>query len=355
MIYIRKSQLTLLTCLLILSACQGQASTPQPVATDAVLLIETQQVATQPAATVEPLNSPEIIVAPDVVNGVIALDHLKVLSDEIGARFPGSEQEAEAAQYIQNAFEEMGYETEVQPFTLTNEDEEELNSQNVIAIKPGQSTQTIVVGAHYDSGDEANGADDNASGVAAMLEAAEMLFDVQTPYTIVFAAFGSEENDLDGSYAYMDELSEDEISDTIVMINLDSLIAGDISYVYGDAGPGTMHEWIVEMASENGLALESKTALDLNNEDGSLCECSDYDVFQKAGIPFVYFESTNWNLGQKDGMTQVDPGLAEAGVVRHTQFDTVDAITELFPGRIEQQFNLYVTLLYKTLTEFQYP
>ena len=42
----------------------------------------------------------------------------------------------------------------------------------------------IIFGAHYGSGNEGKGADDNASGVAVMLEAARMLKDVKTPHTI---------------------------------------------------------------------------------------------------------------------------------------------------------------------------
>ena len=55
---------------------------------------------------------------------------------------------------------------------------------DVIAVKEGVSEEMIIFGAHYGSGNEGKGADDNASGVAVMLEAARMLKDVKTPYTI---------------------------------------------------------------------------------------------------------------------------------------------------------------------------
>ena len=64
---------------------------------------------------------------------------------------------------------------------------------NVIAVKPGTSSKRIVIGAHYDSVQVGRGAFDNASGVALMLQLAEDLQSQTTPYTLVFAAWGSEE------------------------------------------------------------------------------------------------------------------------------------------------------------------
>lgn len=53
------------------------------------------------------------------------------------------------------------------------------------AMKSGVSFDGIVVGTHDDSGNEGDGADDNASGVAVMLEMAEKISDVDTPYMIL--------------------------------------------------------------------------------------------------------------------------------------------------------------------------
>ena len=57
-----------------------------------------------------------------------------------------------------------------------------------------------------------------------------------TPYTIRFIAFGAEESGLLGSYAYLNQMTQDEFENIIVMIDLDSLVAGDIAYVYSDEG-----------------------------------------------------------------------------------------------------------------------
>jgi Zn-dependent M28 family amino/carboxypeptidase len=342
----------LLMCCLTLACGPFATGTPAP-ATVAVNPTSTLGIVV-PAATETPIapDTPAPIMTPAAANGQSARQHLVALSEDIGARPPGTPEEAEAAQYIQAAFEALGYETQIQPFSFTTEDEDTLDSANIIAVKTGLSPREIVVGAHYDSGDEGAGADDNASGVAVMLEVAEKVKDVQTPYTIRFIAFGAEENDLDGSRYYVDQMDTSEIQNTVGMINLDSLIAGDIAYVYGDAGTGSLRDWIMMRARDVGLDLEARTAQELDNLDGTPCDCADYGPFQEAGIPFAYFEATNWNLGEEDGWTQVAPEFGEEGVIRHTGYDTVSDIDGLFPGRIEHHLNLFVTLLYDTLTQF---
>jgi carboxypeptidase Q len=79
--------------------------------------------------------------------------------------------------------------------------------RNVIADLPGTASNDIVlVGAHFDSWDSAQGANDNGSGVAAILEAARLLksVDAKPHATIRFIFFSGEEQALNGSRAYVD-------------------------------------------------------------------------------------------------------------------------------------------------------
>jgi Zn-dependent M28 family amino/carboxypeptidase len=134
-------------------------------------------------------------------------------------------------------------------------------------VKEGVSEDTIIIGAHYDSGDEGKGADDNASGVATMLEIARMLTDVETPYTIKFIAFGAHEDhgQFLGSKYYVSQMTEAEKEKTILYVNLDCLIAGDYAYVYGGYGRlptgegGRIRDWLLDWAKEEGLPLQTQT------------------------------------------------------------------------------------------------
>jgi alkaline phosphatase isozyme conversion protein len=338
----RKYSLCLLTgLLLVLSACFPQ-STPQP------------QPSTCP-------NTPTYSPSTGQFDGSLARQYLQALSQTIGPRSPGTPAEAQAAQYVRTTLEGMGYTVQVQPFSFTpawkstGDMKTTLSSANVMAVKTGSSSREIIVGAHYDSGDEGRGADDNASGVAVLLETAREIRNLPTPCTIRFIAFGAEEDDLDGSRYYTDHMSNAEVQNTVAMINLDSLAAGDIAYVYGNAGDQSLRSWIMTLATQANIHLETRTAAQLDGTDGTPCECSDYSPFQSLGIPFAYFEATDWNIvnGNSDdiGMIQVNPIYGDDGEIWHTQYDTVQYIDSTFPGRIDQHLHLFVTLLANTLTQ----
>ncbi len=94
-----------------------------------------------------------------------------------------------ARDYIQNQFREAGYSTRKQTFTADGKE-----VANVVAEKPGTEhpDHLLVIGAHYDTA--ANpGADDNASGVAGVLNLARELAGTKTRKTIHFVAFVNEE------------------------------------------------------------------------------------------------------------------------------------------------------------------
>ena len=313
----------------------------------------------QPSVTVPPAPTAKPD-EPSADYGPIARRHMLALSEEIGQRVAGTADEARAADYIQATLEAIGYTVERQPFSFGYGE-----SENVIAVKLGLSEVEIIVGAHYDSVDAGKGADDNASGVGVMLEAAEWVWEVETPYTIRFIAFGAEEEGLYGSRHYVENMSRTEIKNTLVYINLDSVVAGDYTYMYGfaagnaagDAGPGSLHEWILELARAEGIDLRGKQASDLDEDDGTSCDCADYAPFQEIGIPFIYFEANNWEAGDKDGWTQVDPSNIPGdkpadGVIWHTKYDDLQWLDQHFPRRVDAHLKVFVTLLVKTLLLF---
>ena len=74
---------------------------------------------------------------------------------------------------------------------------------NVIGVKAGQTARQVLITAHYDSTDDTcPGADDNATGVSAVLESARVLADASFEHTLVFACWDEEEAGLIGSNAY---------------------------------------------------------------------------------------------------------------------------------------------------------
>ncbi len=353
-----KQHLAILAALLILTACAPK-SQPAAITTATATPVTASMTPAVPSAPMPTLPArgaanPSPTPPATATNGTFARQYLQAIVGEIGRREPGTKEERLTAQYIQDMFKAFGYAPTTQKFSVYDKEAgQDFNSSNVIAVKAGLSDKVIVVGAHYDSPyeDGSKGADDNASGVAVMLEVAKLVKALETPYTIQFIAFGAEEFNLNGSTYFVDNLATTERKNIVGMFNLDSLIASDKSYIYGNAGPGTMRDWVIKAAARRKMALESKTAQEMNNADGSPCECADYDAFERAGIPYAYFEATNWDLSA-DGMTQVDVRYGDQGKIRHTKYDTLAYIEATFPNRIDQHLNLFVTLLFDLLTQY---
>jgi len=120
---------------------------------------------------------------PIIINGT---------SQTIASRFsyqPGNEL---AEIYIKQKFEYYGLNTSIQSFGSSG--------QNVLATQPGTEFPNVkyIICAHYDDmpmSSVAPGADDNASGTAAVIEAARILSQYSFPITIIYAAWDQEEQD----------------------------------------------------------------------------------------------------------------------------------------------------------------
>ena len=126
--------------------------------------------------------------------------HVKQLAGRIGERNVWRPEAMAAADgYIRKTLEAAGYTVNSQSFTSRG-----LTVNNLEAVLPGHAAadEIIVVGAHYDSVAGSPGADDNASGVAALLELARLLAGTSLPRTVRFVAFANEE----APFFYGDEM-----------------------------------------------------------------------------------------------------------------------------------------------------
>ena len=104
--------------------------------------------------------------------------------------FYSPDRHAAAASYVITAFEDAGLSVRDHPFPLGDR-----QGRNLIATKSGTEPQLapLMICAHYDSVKDSPGADDNASGVAALLECARVLSDQTLRRSIDFIAFDMEE------------------------------------------------------------------------------------------------------------------------------------------------------------------
>jgi hypothetical protein len=282
--------------------------------------------------------------------GTSAYEYMAELSDEIGSRVAGLSSETRAGDRILQWFGDLGYTPDAQTFTYTQSGDGR-HSRNIVAVKPGLSGKQIVIGAHYDSVRVGRGAFDNASGVALMMQLADALRDEETPYTLVFVAFGAEEVGLRGSGHYVAEMSDQTRADTVLMINLDSVATGDRLYCYSGKDAAWPQLAVRSIARSQGTYILTSPGLNNDYPYGTTGDWSDHVAFRKAGIPYLYFEATNWLLGEKDGYLNT----AKDREVWHSRKDTLSYIEQRYPGRLEHQLDQGFDALAAFLTGYEIP
>src|SRR5919198_1232219 len=120
-------------------------------------------------------------------DGANATSLAKDLADHYPNRFPGSAGALGAATWLRDQFRAYGFEMRTEPFTAVVPGKGRVELQNLIAEAVGHSPQTIVVMAHRDDDGAGQGANDNASGTAALVELARSYSEGVTPaHTILF-------------------------------------------------------------------------------------------------------------------------------------------------------------------------
>ena len=181
-------------------------------------------------------------------------------------------------------FESYGLDVTLEPFSYSSS-----TYYNVVGTMLGTvyPDQVYIVGAHFDSVSNP-GADDNGSGCGLVLEAARILTQYPSDYTIRFIAFDREEQGLIGSSAYVDAHSSDDI---LGMISAD-MVAYD---------PDTNHARIYSSTSSQPLMFALGAAIDeygdgLTWEDSGYIGASNHAPFDSAGfLAVLLIEGEVWS------------------------------------------------------------
>lgn len=226
-----------------------------------------------PAASTVATEVPTETTLPEAMEVTPQVD-LKQLEEDLKAltqysRPAGSDGEKAAADYIFQRLEQMGYQVSTQSLG-------EKDGTNVVAIRDCQDPKgdILVISAHHDTVPGSRGANDDATGVAALLAVAQTLKDVNTDTQLRLVSFTAAEKGKAGSQYYLQTLTQEEKSRMVGCIHLDML-----------GGPGTeglrlctldaQSNWLTELIRE-------QMSLDLGAQGGS-----DHASFQLAGVPSV--------------------------------------------------------------------
>lgn len=229
-------------------------------------------------------------------------------ADKMQGRGTGSKELDKAARYIEKQFKTYqlkpkGTNRYRQPFTAKVSRvvvaDSIRNTNNLIAFLDNDAPYTIIIGAHYDhlgmgrqgssrdslpEGKIHNGADDNASGVAGMLELARHFSqnDDKEPYNFLFIAFAAEELGLLGSRHFVKNPAI-PLNRIHFMLNMDMIGRYEAGRGIGIGGYGTSPSW-PEIFSPVETSIKFFT--DNAGKGGS-----DHHSFYMEGVPVLFFHT----------------------------------------------------------------
>lgn len=211
-----------------------------------------------------------------------AMAHVRALAADIGVRVRTRRGETKAARYVKAKLEHFGYRTNVQRFEVDGD-----TSRNVVAWWPGAKRYGLVVGGHMDTVAKSPGANDNASGVAVMLEIARRIAGKQQSRFIKFVGFGSEEYGRDGAHhvgsqVFVNRLGSEGRQRLAGMISIDMIADGrPLITATAGIGPAVVARTLYRKLDAAGIGAVYRVT----------CDCSDNGPFERAGIPAAFLWS----------------------------------------------------------------
>lgn len=239
----------------------------------------------------------------------LRVDVVYLASDLLGGRETGTEGEKLAAQYIASRFEELGlkpagsngtwyqsFDFKYNPNPHATSGGEDRTGKNVLGFIDNGAKTTVVIGAHYDHlghGDFSslaandhsvhNGADDNASGIAALLHIAEYLktSGKAKNNNYLFMAFSGEELGLVGSKFFVNNATID-FGKVNYMLNMDMVGRLNAEKVLSVNGVGTSPLWKETLEKIKVGGIQTVTT-----ESG--VGPSDHTAFYLADKPVLHF------------------------------------------------------------------
>ncbi len=222
--------------------------------------------------------------------------------DSMEGRATGTAGSIKAQRYLEAELRARGVKpfngsyTETFKMTASRTSTDSISAKNIVGVIPGtkQPGRYIVLTAHYDhlgtqNGEVFNGADDNASGTAAILELASWFVAHPPSHSILVVAFDGEERGLAGARSFV--RTHAALKDSILLnVNLDMVGRNDRNELYaaGTTPYPQLLPYVETAAARSGLRL--LTGHDVKGTGSNdWTSQSDHGAFHAAGIPFLYF------------------------------------------------------------------
>nr|WP_316626991.1 M28 family peptidase [uncultured Brevundimonas sp.] len=254
-----------------------------------------------------PVSTKPVAVAPTTVSVVSGplLDDVRILSgDDMQGRDTGSAGGERARAYIVSRLEAMGVQPasfgRLQPFAApgrTREGVKRFNGVNIVGLIPGTrvADRYIVVTAHYDhvgmnDGQIYHGADDNASGVATMLELARRLKAQAPEHSVLIVALDGEERGLLGAREFV-KAPPVPLSSVSLNLNFDMTARAETDghlWVAGGYQHPDLRGLLEPVAAQGPVSFAFGKDTPQDTGANNWVESSDHAAFHAVGVPFLY-------------------------------------------------------------------
>jgi hypothetical protein len=227
--------------------------------------------------------------------------YMSTLTEGLTSRFSCGTGQLSARDVISNLFTKSGLLTNLSTFTNKCRNScKNLTGFNVIGVKKGlvRPQEYYLVGAHYDSTSGnpcqiAPGANDNASGMAAVMELARVFSQFNTEASLIFAAFSGEEQGMLGSQKYVQTLINSKQASRIKAFVVLDMIS------YYNKNRGILIEGSgrtpAQKAAINRLALYGATYTGLKLETTTSYGDSDHEPFLDKGMAGALLIESDWS------------------------------------------------------------
>ncbi|WP_426478977.1 M20/M25/M40 family metallo-hydrolase [Chryseobacterium sp. CBSDS_008] len=178
----------------------------------------------------------------------------KIADNNQNHRSVGSPGGIETANYIESQLNTFGLKPLRLPFETEDREHKKIKGQNIVVEIPGKSKDIIMFGAHYDSVEMGPGINDNATGVAILLEMASVIKkqNIIPEKTIRIAFWDAEEEGVLGSVYYTKHLSESEKKSIKSYINVDMMGTKQPEILVLD-GDGSSFQQMREIFKKKGI------------------------------------------------------------------------------------------------------
>jgi len=247
---------------------------------------------------------------------------MSYLSSNIGPRPEGKAQEKQAASFLVTEFEKAGYKVGMDQFALSGGQ----TSTNLVTADPGGTSEfTFFICAHMDSKSGAPGANDNASGCAAVLELARTIKGTRHFPEVRFLIFGAEEENSagtarHGSRYYLGTQPPVERAKILGVLSIDTIGVGpEMTFRDWGSRSAPLADALVQYTKSKGL---NGTRLQGNK--------SDHEPFGEIGIPAVWLE--RMASGGKSDNSIHSSGDAMNHVFVNLVAETVDVVKDYLLG-----------------------